>query len=236
MSSALPGPLPFETAEMASTAALIRCSACQVDLLEPYFVVSGKLLCPVCSEQLRTLHQRTGAGWGAFFRALLFGGLAAMLGSLVWYGIAELTRRELGLFGILLGLGVGYAVRAGCRGRGGWKYQLLAMLLTYVSITTSHLPAVMKGLAGSIVQRVEEPIRPTATPALGPTKAPVGLVIFFLFSWAVALIAPFLAGVDNLIGLFIIAIALYEAWKINQRMKLVIAGPFRLASPAAAAP
>lgn len=39
---------------------------------------------------------------------------------------------------------------------------------------------------------------------------------------------PFLAGFQNILGLVIIAIGLYEAWKLNQRAELKIAGPFKV--------
>lgn len=45
----------------------------------------------------------------------------------------------------------------------------------------------------------------------------------------IAMAAPFLAGFDNIIGLIIIAIGLYEAWKMNKRTDIRISGPFRLA-------
>ncbi len=43
---------------------------------------------------------------------------------------------------------------------------------------------------------------------------------------ALAFAAPFLAGFDNIIGLIIIGIGLYEAWKLNKRVEIVINGPF----------
>ena len=38
-------------------------------------------------------------------------------------------------------------MKKGSGGVGGWKYQAMAMALTYVSITASYVPMVMKGLA-----------------------------------------------------------------------------------------
>ncbi len=47
---------------------------------------------------------------------------------------------------------------------------------------------------------------------------------------AIAFAAPFLAGVENIMGLIIIAIGMYEAWKLNRRVELVITGPHGLAA------
>jgi hypothetical protein len=44
-----------------------------------------------------------------------------------------------------------------------------------------------------------------------------------------ALALPFLAGFKNIFGLVIIAIGLYEAWKINKRVKLDVTGPYHVA-------
>ncbi len=56
------------------------------------------------------------------------------------------------------------------------------------------------------------------------------------FVFAFALVAPVLAGTDNLIGLIIIGIGLYEAWKINKRRELVVSGPYRLGDRPSAEP
>ena len=51
---------------------------------------------------------------------------------------------QLGLVAIAVGLLVGWAVRKGSGGRGGWKFQALAMALTYVSIAASWLPIMLR--------------------------------------------------------------------------------------------
>jgi len=49
-----------------------------------------------------------------------------------------------------------------------------------------------------------------------------------------ALAAPFLAGASNIMGIIIIGIGLYEAWKFNKRV--IVNGPFKLVpEPAPAA-
>ena len=52
----------------------------------------------------------------------------------------------------------------------------------------------------------------------------VALALFFLFVMA----SPFLAGFENIIGILIIGVALYEAWKINRHQELVIEGPLKV--------
>jgi hypothetical protein len=45
------------------------------------------------------------------------------------------------------------------------------------------------------------------------------------------LILPFLGGTQNLIGVLIIGIGLYEAWKVNRAGKFEVAGPFAVGRP-----
>src|SRR2546422_11725279 len=53
------------------------------------------------------------------------------LGAGLYFGIEATTGYELGLVAVVVGLMVGGAVRKGSNGRGGWRYQALAMFLTY---------------------------------------------------------------------------------------------------------
>jgi hypothetical protein len=106
---------------------------------------------------------------------------------------------------------VGGAVRAGSRGRGGWLYQGLAMFLTYGSIVSSYVPDLLK----------EQP------ESAGFSRLLL-VALIFVFAFAV----PFLGGFQNVIGLIIIGIGLYEAWKLNRRVELTLSGPYRVASRA----
>jgi hypothetical protein len=63
-------------------------------------------------------------------------------------------------------------------------------------------------------------------------EAMFGLAVF----GALVLALPFLAGLENLMGLFIIGIGLFQAWVMNRRLPLEIEGPFPLARPGSAVP
>jgi hypothetical protein len=45
---------------------------------------------------------------------------------------------------------------------------------------------------------------------------------------AIAAAAPVLAGFENIIGMVIIAFALFEAWRLNARVRLAVTGPYRV--------
>jgi len=69
------------------------------------------------------------------------------------------------------------------------------------------------------------PVRPTH---LGPGTVVVGVGALILL----AAMIPIFAGFSNLIGLLIIGIAVFEAWKLNRRVSLSITGPYRVAGGA----
>ena len=245
--------LSFEKAAYPEPLATKTCAACKQVIPSEYYEVGGQIICNRCRDQLVGA---TRDRW-AFWRALLYGGAAAAGGTLVWSLIIHFTGYELGIIAIVVGVAVGIAVRKGSRGRGGWKYQALAMVLTYVSITTSYVPVIVKSLA----QNAKEPSGATApkakvelgqpageagTASASPppsTKTenqspalplPIALLAFVAVVWGLALVAPFLAGASNIMGIIIIGIGLYEAWKYNRAVK--VSGPFRLAPSPPVAP
>jgi hypothetical protein len=48
---------------------------------------------------------------------------------------------------------------------------------------------------------------------------------------ALSLAAPFLGGFQNVIGILIIGFALWEAWKMNRHVPLIVEGPYRVGTP-----
>ena len=237
--------LQFDKADFAQPAASKTCASCKQLIATEYFEIGGHVVCPRCCELLTgSVPDRL-----CFWRALLYGGIAGVIGTIVWSLIIHMTGYELGLIAIIIGVGVGKAVRKGSRGRGGWKYQTLAMVLTYVSITTSYVPIVAKGFVQGIKNQATKSAEPeqkpsdiapsasassTSAPAKSSLPVPVAILAFLALVWGFALAAPFMAGAANIMGLIIIGIGLYEAWKFNRRV--VSSGPFRLATALAGNP
>ncbi len=231
------------------------CSACGTPIRQVYFQVNGAVVCAACQGR-KVAEREGGSPVGRFVRAAAFGVLAAVAGALLWYGIGKITGYEFGLIAIVVGLMVGGAVRVGSRRRGGWPYQALAIFLTYASIVSTYIPMILEeamAMESDVEQMAavegaaEGPV--TAEPS-GVPPAPVaaegvvgdsqpveggagggvvglgiGLVLLFAFAFA----APFLGGFENFMGWIILAIGLYEAWKLNRREELVVEGPFRVA-------
>jgi hypothetical protein len=165
-------------------------------------------------------------------RALAVGFGAAVIGSIVWWGVRKLTGYEIGLISIAIGISVGRAVRWGGRNRGGWSYQLLAVLLTYASIAGNYMPDVITGI---VERQKNAPKAAVAAPAKAGTPVKASAAesvsvgdIFLAFGaiFLMAAAAPFFAGASNIIGLLIIGFGLWEAWKTNRRIDIPINGPY----------
>jgi hypothetical protein len=154
-------------------------------------------------------------------------------------------------------------VRKGSGGIGGKRFQVLAMALTYASITFTNVPYVVRGLAdaeaGSATDATPPPddtaqaaglppgrsntpmapataTPPDAQPAVAVPAEEISLPMRLLgvvLILAVAMAAPFLAGFENIIGWIIIGIGLYEAWKFTRETVPAVTGPFPVSAQAA---
>ena len=245
--------LQFESAEFEGAAKKAACAACGAAIHDAYYEVDGKVTCESCRYKAEAA-RAGGSGPGRFVKAAVFGGVAAALGAGLYYGVSALTGYEFGLIAIVVGLMVGTAVRAGSAGRGGVPYQLLAVFLTYTSIVSTYIPPIIQEIGkkdSATAPAAETPATMAAAPS-APAKAsaaapapaaavPAAVVApsFAAFALAVLMLlgilfaAPFLMGFENVIGIVIIGIGLYEAWKINRKAPLVIGGPFRIGATAA---
>jgi predicted cobalt transporter CbtA len=122
-------------------------------------------------------------------------------------------------------------------------------VLTYLAIVSAYVPLMVTAItkqnaAQAQTAPLQAPVVPTSASNEASNAQPstergsrggigallIGLGLLLLLACA----APFLAGVQNIIGLVIIGIAMYQAWKLNRRVPLVITGPHALAASASA--
>lgn len=245
-------PLQFDKADYGEAAGPSACGLCAQPLRIQYYEVNGAVACSACKARLER-ERNAGSAFGRLARATLFGVLAGAVGAGIWYAVRRLFHVEVGLIAIVVGLLVGGAVKAGSKGRGGWAYQALAMFLTYASIASTYVPDVVQAFrempdkeTGAAATATANPQQPTtaptpatartaelASPATADSSLPplLAIPLAFVLVLAIAFAAPFLGGFSNILGIIIIAIALYEAWKINRRVPFALNGPFRLAPP-----
>lgn len=225
-----------------------RCGLCRTAITGEYFALRGLLLCPACAESVR-LRQ---SGRGNTRRALLFGLLAAASTALLWFLATAASGRQLSLVAVLAGVVVGLAVHQGGGGRGGLRYQLIAMLLVYLAFVARFVPPVFGGIADAIKQEhavapvpAPEPALPAPVaepPLLAPSSAPTAapspraaqastfatLKAYFVFTavaWGLVLASPFLPSTTSLLSLLSLAAGMALAFRLNRRPRLL--GPFR---------
>lgn len=248
------GQIQFERAEYDAQPAEFACATCKRPVTGEYYEARGKFICPTCRDAAE-------APSGAPRRFLVASGLgllATVAGGLVWFGVRRVTGYEIGLIALGVGFLVGVAVRMGAKGRGGWRFQALAMFLTYTGVALSYAPDIARVLihhnrsqaatanvlaaaaagtphasAGTNAPGANKPARGSPAPAPGSgnvAKFVTAAAIVIGLSYA----SPFLSGMKNILGLIIIGFALYEAWKLNRRMP--IPGPYRTGPAAAEEP
>lgn len=242
-------PLQFDRAEyQPGQAAPSACAVCNKPIESWYYDVNGKLACPDCAQSVQAATSAKGGGFLRFLQALGLGLVAALVGWAIYYAIAALTGYEFGLIAILVGLMIGFAVKFGSGGRGGWLYQLLAVLLTYLAVAMTNWPATSRAVQASFDSTASEMELAAAEDGeeldgeaaaeaedAAAEEPPAGPVSFLaiLLGFVFALISPFFSGI---MGIIIMGIGLWEAWKVNIRAVVSIAGPFQLGGAPAAVP
>lgn len=246
------GGMQFDQAELGGEGERgFECGFCQAPLVASYFELNGQPSCEACRYKVEA-ELAVRPGMSGFLRAAMAGVGAAVVGAGIYYAVLALSGYEVGLVAIVVGVLVGRAVRWGSKGRGGRAYQALAVGLTYLAIVSTYIPMIIQEIGKEEPAGVEQAAAtgdpaPKAVPAAGPGEAAVpaggpaveemGVGGFFLGLGALVFLAaalPFLAGIENIMGIIIIGVGVYEAWRVNKRLVLSVAGPFeigRLAAP-----
>lgn len=142
----------------------LLCAACQRPLTDTYFEANGQVVCPSCRNAIAAEWNRGGAA-GRFAKALGLGVAAMIVCSILWYAVLKLTDSQWGILAIVVGLVVGGAVRKGSNGRGGWRYQALAIFLTYTAIVRRTCPSSSRACART-------PARSRSNPPTPPWVSP----------------------------------------------------------------
>jgi hypothetical protein len=180
-----------------------------------------------------------------------FGLGAGIVGAAIYYAVIAIANLEIGIVAILIGYMVGYAVRKGARGRGGRRFQVLAVALTYASVALAYTPLAFK----QVLDTDRDPQKTTAATASvedsaaiatdsqpAETTRPSGRGALFALVFLLALIAalPVMVVIGSfpsgLISALIIFIGMRQAWLMTGVPVLQILGPYRVGTvPAASA-
>jgi hypothetical protein len=225
--------LQFQTADIIEKKP--ACSQCASLLGNEYYQLAGSDICPACAAAFQSGQQRPRQTW--VMRGFFYGLAAAIGCSILYATIVWITNFELALMAILVGYVVGKAVLRGSRGLGGRRCQIVAVALTYFSITTSYLPLMFKAAEKTEGQSRKEQGKQPSDPVPGKGKEadrePVSAgsaVLAVGVLVALSMAAPFLVlmdGFNGILGLFIIFIGLHQAWKLTARDERLLMGPYQ---------
>jgi hypothetical protein len=150
----------------------------------------------------------------AFVRGTLFGVGGAILGFALYVGFALATGWIVGFVSLAVGYIVGKAMLFGSRGAGGRRYQVAAVLLTYIAVSMAAVPI---ALSQQMKQRsaqqraLASDSGIAAEPKMRPLRALGVLTV-------VGLASPFLDlsnPAHGVIGLIILFVGMRIAWRLT---------------------
>jgi hypothetical protein len=169
----------------------------------------------------------------ALARGVLFGIGAAVLGLILYVVVALTTGLIIGFVSLAVGYIVGKAVVMGSGGLGGRRYQVAAVLLTYMEVSLAAVPIAISQHMKQRSAQQHAQVSGSATanaPKMSPVKALATLTLLGLAS-------PFLDLADpahGIIGLIILFVGIRIAWKITAGRPVKILGPLNEPDAAAA--
>jgi hypothetical protein len=186
---------------------------------------------------------------------------AGVVGAIIYYAVIAITNFEIGIVAILIGYMVGYAVHKGAGARGARRFQVLAVVLTYLSIALAYAPLVFNqatdtaqsaqdarastpgGNSGTAAAAEIVPAAtaatesgPAATEKISGRRALLSLVLLAAFITALPMISVFGSLPYGLISAFIIFIGMKQAWRMTGAPSLQVLGPYRVGAAPAATP
>jgi uncharacterized protein (DUF983 family) len=204
----------FATAEYAPNSSRMKCAACQQPIGGSYFKIKSSPVCADCTEKMRAKIPTDSPG--AFLRAIAFGIAGALIGLALYVAFALATGLIIGWVSLAVGWLVGKAMHLGSGGLGGRRYQVVAVLLTYLAVAMSAVPIAL--YQNGQIHHIQ-----------------MGEVLGRL-AW-LGLASPILElrdTVSGLIGLVILFVGIRFAWRFTAGQTLKVSGPFTTASAGAA--
>lgn len=152
----------------------LSCENCDETIAGTFYENDGEVICVTCKEKMEN-NLTTGSDTERIIRAVAFGVPAAVVGGGIYFALTELTGYEFGLVAIIIGLLVGGAVRLGARHKGGWTFQLLAILLTYCAIVATYIPHIPGGIEAGIWAAFFSPFKYGLQNIMGTIIISIGL-------------------------------------------------------------
>jgi len=221
----------FATAEYSGNTGETPCKACGQPIKGAYYKINGMPACANCAQQVKD--QILKDSHTAFGRGVFFGVGGAILGLAIYVGFALATGWMIGYISLAVGYIVGKAIVMGSGGVGGRRYQVAAVLLTYIAVSLAAIPIAvsqqMKQRSAQHHEQISDSPGNNASsnsPSVSPPKMSFGRTMGALT--LIGLASPFLAlsnPAQGIIGLIILFVGIQIAWKITAARPITILGP-----------
>jgi hypothetical protein len=216
----------FATAEFAPGNPSMACAACRKAIAGPYYQINAAKVCPECAKKIQD--QSPKDSHAAFVRAVLFGIGGALAGFALYVGFALITGLVIGWVSLAVGFIVGKAMSVGSGGVGGRRYQIVAVLLTYLAVSLSAVPIAIHQMRQ---HRAQVQSTEAAAPQSGAANVAKAAGVLALIGIA----SPFLDlqdPVHGIIGLVILFVGIRFAWRFTAGRTVTVSGPHAPPTPA----
>jgi hypothetical protein len=238
-----------------SAGATVTCANCGTSITTKYYHIGSHVVCERCRVTVQDSFA-TPRGWKPFLKAAVFGIGAAIAGAIVYYAVIAIANLEIGIVAILIGYMVGYMIRKAAGGKGGRRFQILALVLTYWSVGLAYTPLVFKDLAGKKTRAVTtaDSARVSADSTKAATNADssvgkaaataesgkaakksmtaraflIGVAAILFLTFALPVLSVFGSLPSGLITAFIIFIGLRQAWRMTAVPAIKVSGPYAI--------
>jgi hypothetical protein len=233
------------------------CGTCNGPLAPEYWRWRALVFCSACRPGIEAKIAESQSS-RAFAKAALQGTGVAIACGIAYAVFVGVSHMQLALVTIGIAYVVARVVRKASGGLGGRRFQILAVALTYFASTMGYAPGIVKGLKEGQEKRaaaaasgapttpqsheppqvtdVSEDHDPPAS--AGATRPPerdatqrgggASVTLALVFLLGVMLVAPFLEITSAPMGVIIVLIGLWQAWKLTRGIPTAIEGPYRV--------
>jgi hypothetical protein len=226
----------------------VMCVVCKQPVGAEYYAVNDKPVCATCREQVMSA-AATPRSAGPLVRAGLFGLGAAIAGAAIYYAVIAIANLEIGIVAIVIGYMVGWAVRKGSGGRGGRRFQILAVALTYWAVGLAYAPLAYREAKRGDAPAATADSATATSPAVADSSgtaaasgkdvstrgALIALGMVFLLIFALPVMIVFGSLPFGLISALIIFIGMRQAWTMTAPHVLEVSGPYKVGAGGAPA-
>lgn len=215
------------------------CSACRESIPTEYYDINGNVVCQGCRLLIEEAAE-TPRGIAPFLTAAIWGLGAGIVGAIIYFAVMYFAKLEIGLIAILIGYMVGYTVRRGAAGRGGLRFQVLAVALTYASVALAYTPVVVisaananreaqtAATAGGPTGTTARPVASARPDERPPRSGLAALAILLAFIAALPVLVVWGSFPSGLISALIIFIGMRQAWRMTGAPQLNVFGPYQV--------